>query len=31
MEPIFLDQGCDVFMDESEIRMAGRIEGEIAK
>jgi hypothetical protein len=28
MEPNFLDEGCDVFMNESEIRLEERIEGE---
>ncbi len=31
MEQKFLDQGCDVFMYESEIRMEGRIAREMSK
>jgi hypothetical protein len=28
MEPNFLDEGCHVFLNESEIRMEGRTKGE---
>jgi hypothetical protein len=28
MEPNFLDEGCDVFMNESDVRLEKRIEGE---
>jgi hypothetical protein len=28
MEPIFLNEGCDVFMNENEIRLKEIIEGE---
>ncbi len=31
MKPNFLDGGCDVFMNESEIRLEERIEGERSK
>jgi hypothetical protein len=31
MEPNFLDGGCDVFINESEIRPKERIEGERSK
>jgi hypothetical protein len=29
MEPIFIDEECDVFMSESEIRLEERIKGEV--
>jgi hypothetical protein len=28
IEPIFIDEECDVFMSESEIRLEERIKGE---
>jgi hypothetical protein len=31
MEPNFLDGGCDVFMNENEIRLEEKIEGERSK
>ncbi len=31
MEPIFLDEVCDLFMNESEIRLEEGIEGERSK
>ncbi len=31
MEPNFLDGGCDVFMNESEIRLEEKIESERSK
>jgi hypothetical protein len=31
MEPNFLDEECDVFMSESEIRLEERIKGEVLR
>jgi hypothetical protein len=31
MEPTFLDEGCDVFMNENEIRLKEKIDGQRSK
>jgi hypothetical protein len=31
MEPTFLDEGCDVFMNENEIRLKEKTDGQRSK
>jgi hypothetical protein len=31
MEPIFLDEGCDVFMNKNEIKLKEKIDGQWSK